>query len=200
MAFPRPRRRRVAPGDGVCTPGQTFDGQVAAAVDDARERQDGMAFDSGQAINKMDGDLTQNQRWISGFRWDSITIPQGATIEVAYAEMYRNAASQDDPSANLHMEDVDDADDFNTTQDVLSRARTAASATWQEVDLGVGFSQTSSIVDPVQEIVDRGTWASGNAMVLLGVGRDDVDNRDYWPFAYEADTTKAPKLHIEFCA
>ena len=55
--------------------------------------------------------------------------------------------------------------------------------------------QTPNMSNVVQEIVNRGGWSSGNAMVFIisGSGHRTAES-------YDGSTSKAPLLHIEYAA
>lgn len=172
------------------------DVQLADGNNDARDAP-GIIFDyTGTIINL--GTTT----WWNGHRFPNITITQGATIDVAYCDFYFYSTSTDDPNTVFRCEDVDNPDDFATTQDISNRTQTTATVTWNAtgvVTTGAGFYSSPSLVDIVQEIIDRGTWTSGNAIAVLGDNSNPRgDGGDGRVRTYEDDTTHAAKIHIEY--
>ena len=99
-------------------------------------------------------------------------------------------------------EDVNDAAAFtNTDSDISDRTETTASVdwaipTWVAVN-DEGAAQLSADLSPiVQEIVDRGSWNSGNAMVIMikawsGSGERTAESRD-------GESANAPELQIDY--
>ncbi len=178
----------------------TVDEQVGAGADDAHENVDGTGFDATATFLKADshtgGGSQQNN---TGNRFASVAIGQGDTVDVATTDVYVRATTNDDANIDIYMEDVDDAANFTDTADVTSRATTAASTLWSADGLGVGFETSPSIVGAVQEVVDRGGWATGQDMVCLLKGKSDLD-KSFRFQSYEDTTTNAAKLHIEFTA
>jgi hypothetical protein len=111
-----------------------------------------------------------------------------------------NNPSFNDMHADFHAEDVDDAVDFAATADVNDRVRTAASVAWSEDNLSnSAFNPSPEIKTLIQEIVDRGGWASGQDMCILGIGKSDIA-KSCSLNDYSDDTAEAAKLHIEFTA
>ncbi len=176
----------------------TIDEQVGAGADDAHEQHTGGGFTSTASFIKMDDDFGDAFRFISGSRFSSVAIGNADTIDVATMDVNVLGTSTDDASVNIHGEDVDAADDFSTTADVFSRTKTAASTEWTAASIGAGWNTSPGFISAVQEVVDRGGWASGNAMVIFLTGRDAIDNQPFRAKSYDGDTALAPKLHIEY--
>lgn len=199
-------RRRLGGGAGVPS---TFDGQVGASSDDAFQ-------DTGDSV-------TINGEWAVvddtnehvGMRWTSVTIPAGATIDVAHVGVFIAAGSTDEPQHRIKGELTANPGTFTTTSDDIdSRGRTSVSVDWDSADLGSGSNEEwewgastagegngSNLNAIVQEIIDLGGWASGNALIMifeqhtLHAGRDlGIRLWDY------SDNTFGPKLHVEFTA
>lgn len=197
MRHPQWRRRRGV-GAGV-TCGQTFDGQVGASTDDAREAGNGSC--STSATNFTVDSVNE----FHGHRWQTVTVPNGATIEAATMEVYIYGTSYDEPEHTFYAEDADDAAAFTTDANNISgRDRTAASMLWDDADIGVPGAQyetTPDITDLIQEVVDREGWASGQSIVIVDHGSADAA-RDlrlrFWDFVTQGDFSA--KLHIQYCA
>jgi hypothetical protein len=63
------------------------------------------------------------------------------------------------------------------------------------------FNDSPEIKTVIQELVDRGSWASNNAMDILvddDGSADGINNNQ--GRTYDEDTTHAAKLHVEFTA
>lgn len=138
-----------------------FTTAIAASADDAYESSGSMDLTSGLILVN-----TANRR--GGWRFTNITIPPGSTINSATIEFYITSGSYDDPNVTIFCEDVDDAAAFTTTtNDISSRALTSASTPWIASDVGTGAHSTPSFASSVQEVIDRGGWASGNDLVVI---------------------------------
>lgn len=95
-------------------------------------------------------------------RFVNVTIPQAKTITSAILHLKITSKGSSPVSLRITGIDVDNVSDFNTDPFVLSQ--TTASENF-EASLGsVGDFQNFSVTSQVQEIVNRGSWASGNAM------------------------------------
>lgn len=185
-------------GPGV-TCGQTFDGQVAAGGDDGYWENAGSTFDSGtnwNYIGNVNGDYN------GFFRVDNVTVPNGATIEAATFDPYHYATGDDGSGtkSNVYMEAADDPAAPTTHGDADGRATTTAFTAWDDKDFSAGFTESLAIAAVVQEIVDRGGWASGQAMLVLW--KDDTSNnfKIYQNDTYDSASARGAKLHIQYCA
>lgn len=209
MALPRVIRRRVAPGGGVvCTPGQTFDGQVAASADDAKQDTDDSV---SITIVSIQVDSTTEH---GGLRWTNVTVPAGARIDDATLGVYIWSSAGDEPIHQVRGELDANPGTFTTTaDDIDSRSRTSATVNWDSTNLGAsqnefwewgastaGAGNGADLSSIVQEIVDQGGWASGQAMVMIFEQHTSVGARDLYINAYDQASARAAKLHIEYCA
>lgn len=154
---------------------------------------------------------SSNYEYGSGMRFQSIAVPQGATIDTAYIIFKGRAA---DAGANcltrISAEDVDDAAaiaDDKAAFDTRWAARTTSRVDWDNIpawsiDESGADTTSPEIKTVIKEIVDRGGWASGQDMVIFWEDFEDrsthasSNNRD----AYNYAGGTAPKLHIEYTA
>jgi len=166
--------------------------QVEASADDAREDQWGTSTtDSKCRILSDSGSGWKH----SGMRWDNVTIPQGATISSSQYEGYILSGQPDDMNGVIYGNDVDDANDFSTENDIDGRDRTTASVSWVVDDLGSEWVIKTGLTTIIQEIVNRGSWASGNAMALLFIANTDVTKECRFQ-SYDSDSAQASKLNV----
>ncbi len=177
----------------------TLNLQVGASADDADEADDNTNFDSVGAAAFANSNTTAASRYNEGARFTSVTIGQGDTIDAATMQDYIYNTTFGHSNVDIHAEDVDNAVDFSTTADVTDRIRTAASVAWVEDIASTGFATSPEIKTVIQEIVDRGSWSSGNALVLLSIGKSDTNN-EFRIRSYDWVTTDAQKLDIDFTA
>jgi len=109
-------------------------------------------------------------------RFLNVTIPQGATILTAYLTLTaRYSKAGTTVNCILNGELVADAATFSLVADFDGRARTVASVAWNNIGAwtaGLTYN-TPSIVAIIQEIVNQGTWVSGNDAVVFW--DDDAD-------------------------
>jgi hypothetical protein len=181
----------------------TFDVQVGASYDDASECGNGTFYidtDSMYVYSRTTPTLSTYR--CAGARWQ-VDVPQGATVETAYQEVYPYNAGYDNPNMDIYAHDVDDAPDFNTNPHIISqtdRPRTTASVPWVADGIGIDDWKGSSIEikSIVQEIVDRPGWAANNHLVLLYIARTDV-TKDLQVRQWDYDVhVLGAKLHIEY--
>lgn len=179
--------------------------QIAASSDDATQR--------GTASQLTNTDLDLGLRDVGnnatnaqtvGLRFNNVAIPQGAVITNAFLQFSANDVTANanqtrtqlnggnpppEVSLIVYGEDADNPATFSGgAGGPLNRIKTDESATWApplwEVagERGVG-QQATGLEMIVQEIVDRGGWASGSSMVFLieGGGQREAESFDGVP-------------------
>lgn len=174
---------------------QTEEVRVAAGADDGYVNQGASTFNDS-LVNFSFGQISGNDvdAWV---RFDGVTVPQGATITAAYIEFVADSTRAGSMTADIYGEDADDPAAPSSVADFNGRTRTTATVNWNPGDWTDGETyQTDDIKTIIQEIVDRGSWASGNAMQLF-VERSTGTVRRVAK-AYEGSTTQAALLHIEY--
>ncbi|MBL4868598.1 MAG: VWA domain-containing protein, partial [Pseudomonadales bacterium] len=106
-----------------------------------------------------------------GLRFQTVLVPQGATITSATLNFTVARYSSGLTSMTLTGEDVDNSVQFTTTNfNVTSRIDTAAAVAWTNADDWLVNDEVKSSPDVtsiVQEIVDRTGWCGGNALTFL---------------------------------
>lgn len=178
----------------------TVNEQVGSGYDDAHEKGDSTFSNSDSSVETFSRTSPDSQFYkCAGYRFQSVAIPQGATIDVAYMQVHCVATS--DPLLTIYGHDVDDADDFNDNQHIISetyRPRTSASAVWDDDgDLQL-WQNTPSITSVVEEVVGRGSWSSGNDMVMLFIASTAANFRQCYSNAYDGVPGNAAKLYVEY--
>jgi len=176
----------------------TITDQVDNGYNDAYEKNDDTQFTNSSYVTAIDGQTTSSLRFNGGVRFEGLTLNSGDSIDVAYLTVYPINAIHDDPSLTIYCEDVDDSNSFNTTKDVNNRTKTSASTGWSDTDIGITWQDTPSLVDEVQEVIDRGGWSSGNDLTFLFFGSSSIGNLHF--YSYDGSTSLCPKLHIEYTA
>lgn len=143
-----------------------------------------------------------------GMRFTNITIPQGATINGAHLTLKAASSySGTDCNTRISAEDVDDAPTFADDKaafDARWAARTTARVDWDNIPEWTPGTDYNSpeIKTVIQEIVDRGGWASGQAIVIFWEDYEDRSTHatDCYRTAYpwDVDPSYAPKLVIDY--
>lgn len=180
--------------------------QVAASADDAYENDSGVTFSFTSGNLFFNANTSASGRWNSGFRFDNITIAGADTIDSVDFEIYAPYAGHD-LHADVYGEDADDAVNFSDDQDVTTRKNGAisagtATASWIH-DNAVGAAFISSDTDGVdlsgvfQDIIDRGGWASGQAIVLLVAGKNEA-LQVFVGRAYDGGSSEAGRLTVTY--
>lgn len=177
----------------------TFNASVVTGTDDAYQAADTTDFQDSFAILTAFADTDAAVRSWAGMRFQSVTVPSGATITQAYLSLYMDpATNNDDPLCHIYMEDVDSAEDFVATPSVVSRTLTTANTAWSGSSIAAGgaaYYDSPDFASAVQEVIDRAGWASGQDMFALVVG-DSAGSGGITFESYEG--TNAPQLTIVY--
>jgi len=183
---------------------------VSSAEDDAEEFEDGFTFiDSSDLELVHDNDYPgtgHRGNQTVGIRFNSVDIPQGATITNAYIQftvdenVNSNETVNVDPSKLIIFgEAVDNATAFLAqSNDITLREKTEANVAWSPAlwtTPGAQSSdqQTVDISSIIQEIVNRDGYSIYNsiAIIITGTGRRTAAS-------YDGSPSQAPQLCIEY--
>jgi|GEM_PF-6736624 len=177
---------------GVCFAQTSLTIQVGADNDDAEENDTG-----GVSLNDDTLELGE-QQWV-GFRFNAVTVPQGATITSAYVEMRATAANSESTDLTIFGQDANDAATFGAGSNNLSiRPMTDASVDWSNVENWKKnqWHDTPDLTAIIQEIINRSGWVDGNDLVIL-IRSDDLNGKRL-AFSHDDNGDKAAKLHVEY--
>ncbi len=184
----RPRRRR---GSSVLL----LDFQIAVSADDGYSNSGGLfsALGIDLRIGNLGGD-----NYDTFARFPSVNVKQGATVVEAFIQPAgRIASGGAGTRSNIAMEDADDAVAPTSRAEHVADARTTAFTAWDGFTFAEDtYAQSPSIVDVVQEVVDRGSWASGNAMMVLWDNDASDANKLYDCNAVDDASGLSMRLHI----
>jgi type IV pilus assembly protein PilY1 len=169
--------------DGSGCMNSTYTKTVSDSSDDAEERL------SDHSVNTASDDLDlvdDGGDQAIGVRFRNLDIEQGATVLSATLEFQVRDAGTGDIDLSIWGEDVDNASTYSaTSNNISSRTKTSASVSWSSVsDPAVGDKLDSpDVTSIVQEVIDRGTWASGNDLAFIiekssGAGKRTVESFD----------------------
>ena len=201
-----PTQTDTATATATATPTATATGggpmtltvQVAASSDDAN--QDGSALDTTASTVWL-GNAASPTSSYTGLRFTYVTIPHGETISSAHLEVYSSEQQWVSIDLTLAGEAIGDSPTFTTgnkpSQRTLTTAQVAHSSdvewqanTWYSLDEVAGV---------VQEVVDRGDWASGNSLSIILKGTGSAWGRKFVR-SYNGSAANAPKLVITYTA
>lgn len=175
----------------------TLSRQIASANDDAEENRTGSVYLSSTDLELVSDTGFGYINQTVGMRFSDISIPQGVSITNAYLEFTVDDPGSDPTSLQFVGEAADNANTFSSAAfDVSSRPRTAAQVNWNDVPPwpSEGEKQQSpNLASIIQEIVNRNSWESGNALAIIvtGSGRRTADSRN-------RSAQSAPRLVVQY--
>lgn len=152
---------------------------VAVDEDDAEEQVNGGGFpgpvDFGSSdleLNSESDDAGSEQ--IIGLRFLNVQIPKDSTIIDARVQFEADETRTDVVcDLEIFCQDADDPPTFvESDGNISNRTKTSASTLWSNVPGWTVQDRLAAQLSPnfassVQEVVDRGGWVAGNAMVVL---------------------------------
>ena len=201
--------KQIRPVKGSIRIDPTLNLQVGASTDDAYRRLTAPYWALNASDIRVGAFGAATYQFGGGMRFLNVTIPQGTTIDAAYLTLRARAVTQNGTVVNTRIsaEDVDNpatfADDA-AAFDARWANRTTARVDWDDIPTFTSNVDYNSpeIKTVIQEVVDRGGWASGQAMVVFW---DDFEDRSSHVsgayrevYSYDGSTTYAPKLVITF--
>jgi hypothetical protein len=169
--------------------------RVSSSSDDAEEYASGSVY-----LTSTDLELVYDvSNQTVGLRFNGLTIPKDAVINVAYIQFQADEAHLESTSLTLWGEAQDNPGTFlSTIGNISSRLRTTASVGWSPAAWTVigqaGLDQrTPNISAVIQEIVNRPGWVVGNSLVIIidGTGHRTAE-------AFNGIPAAAPLLHVEW--
>ena len=188
----------------MSTPPTNLDVQISAGLDDVEEfLNDDQGLLGYVWSNSVDLDLIYDD-WstygdmLVGLRFNSLDIPQGATITNAYIRFTSNGSNTGTPSLVFRAEDVDQAlafsgDNYNLT----IRPLTTTSVTWNSLpswSSGLTY-ESPDLSTVVQEVVSRPGWTANNSMVFAISGTSGDARRAH---SWDGNSAASPVLHIDY--
>jgi hypothetical protein len=147
---------------------------VFAAAQIAHEADDGSNYSYQGVSNEiyLNATTTSSTRYNAGILFDPVNV--SGKIHRAWIEYELDLFTEADADVDIYCEDVDSPDNFTITADVTSRVTTTATTAWND---GAAFytvkknnmlkGRTPDFAPSVQEVVDRGGWSSGGAIMVL---------------------------------
>ncbi len=182
----------------------TLDRQVAATDDDTRHWGNDFYDDTSTwfHVQTWTDDTIHSYR-TSGARFRNITIAKDATIENGtYIEFYIWSAGGEDPNFKVYLEAIDSAPVFSDAAGlrVLDRNRTTAFASYVATGVGIGwYGAAIELKAPLQELVNRPGWVSGNDIVAILVPNTDQDGNVMLAYSWDqAGNVSGPKFHAVY--
>lgn len=135
----------------------------------------------------------------SAFRFNNLTIPQGATITSARLEVYSVQNQWVNLSYEMAFEDVGNSTTFTTATRPSTRTLTAAKVAHNSnVNWAANTTyQLDNVANSLQQVVNRGDWQPGNSasLILRGTGGDWARK---FIRSYEGNATQAARLVVTY--
>ncbi len=139
---------------------------ITADTDDGWESRDyGNWYDSGYPDELKI--TTDGGGRLPAWRWTGVTIAQAADVTLAELTVDVKTTNAATNITVLGGIDEDNTPTFTTGNLPSSRALTTSTIATGTV-FGSTGDLTITVTGPVQEVIDRGSWASGNALALFG--------------------------------
>lgn len=175
--------------------------QVGASTDDCGDGASDLG-DSWSTSNTQDrvgsfGSKFYNSYDNYGVRWQTVPIPQGATIDSAVFSPYIDDRDGS-PATRLRGLDEDNISAFST-----ENAFNALGRTTDYVDVANDLSYDDfiniTVTDLVQEIVNRDGWSSNNALGLEWDDNSSANGDNYLVATYDySDNTYGAKFNCSY--
>jgi hypothetical protein len=130
------------------------------------------------------------------WRFVSVTIPQGATINSATLGLTQaSAVAYGSANATIYGNDVDNAAQPSTYANVASMTQTSANTS---ANISSAATKSYNVASIIQEIINRGSWVSGNALMLaMFPDTGSLNLSDSW-WGYDNDPLQAATLDIDY--
>jgi len=134
------------------------------------------------------------QPYHAGFRFQSIAVGQGDTIDLANLKL-TITGTPGSPLTQIYGDDVDEAPAWGAASKPTTATKTTAKTAFAPTANGVNTIDVTAII---QELVNRGGWATGQDMRLFA-WNTGTGNGEYWKaYDYNAAQAKAAILEIDF--
>jgi hypothetical protein len=161
------------------------DGDVSVSFDDGEFEND--------SIDKLDDD-DLDMGWegedlnimTSLARFRNVTIPQGATVDSAFFNIYAHEDEEDEAKVKVYAEASDNSNAFGESEALSDRVWTTAFVGWNITEAWTMWQpyRSPDLKTVIQEVISRTGWQSGNAITLFLRGEDQgaslLDNaRDF---------------------
>ena len=113
------------------------------------------------------GDIGTGNKRIMFIRFPAVAIAKSAKIASATltVQAYSNQSSA--VTVKIYCNDVDDATAPSTYAGVLALVKTTAYTEWVVPSMSIGVNYSVDISAPIQEVIDRAGWVSGNDLQLI---------------------------------
>lgn len=169
---------------------------ITVGSDDGEERDGGAVSRSSKNLEL----VTDTAPQVVGLRFPGVAIPRGATVTSAHVQFTSSAATAAAAALEVRVQLSGDAAPISGTAYNLSSRLASSSAPvawspvpWSTVGAAGPDQRTPGLAAGLQQVVARGDWGSGNAVLVLvtGSGRRTAH-------AWDGNPAAAPVLHVTY--
>ncbi len=148
----------------------------------------------GIGKNALGGDV------YAAWRFTSVTIPQGETINTATITLTASETKVDSRVTLFYGIDEDNTDDYYPdAADPGGRDKTTANIAWNQSGETLDQEYTSPDISTlIKEIVDRGGWSSGNALGIITADNGSSNDNILRYYSYDGDSAKVAVLNVNY--
>jgi len=163
---------------GIEAAPQTITVQVNAGGDDVNE--DGSTFTDSSSVVWIGNGVSTTLSY-TGLRFNNVTIPRGSTINSARLEFNVSVTQWQNVTLQIAAELNGNSAAFNSTNRPSQRPPTVARVNHTSNTQWVAdtWYQFDSMIAVVQEVVNQGSWRSGNSMSIILHGTGNSYGRKY---------------------
>ncbi|HAP63005.1 MAG TPA: hypothetical protein DCR93_27075, partial [Cytophagales bacterium] len=185
-------------GGGTSSP-VTTQARVSSSTDDAEEGQSGAMYTNSSDLELVYDSYNSQGNQQVGMVFRGHGIPDNATITNAYVQFTADETANDAGTLYIYGHDTDDSGGFSTSNgDISGRSKTSASVSWNpsnwsSVGAAGSAQRTPNLASVIQEIVNRGGYATGNdiGIIITGSGRRTAES-------YDGSSGSAPLLVVTY--
>lgn len=169
---------------------------ITDSIDDGHHGTDPGGWDTDGIGNRwVVGDSGVAYKYYGGLRFQTLAIPQAATIDLANLKVKIANLAGSAPANKFYADDVDDAPAFSNANLPNGITKTSASADFNPAGTGAFTVAVTSIV---QEIIDRGGWSSNNDIRFGFFGDQGGGLKNVYVSDYAGGQADAAHLEIDF--
>ena len=155
--------------------------QVGASTDDGREKSNHFMDLDDSSVYLAHTGLNEAA---CGFRWTTVPIPGGVTIDSSTVSWDIYSIAYDDPNTNIYFQEGDAATLSTANNDITSRDWTENSVFWSDTAIGAGYVASPDLSVPLQEVIN-GSWNEDDDLMCItqAAGLESyhrVKNYDYY--------------------
>ena len=165
---------------------------AASVRDSVRSGTDGGYSKTSESTIQLAAMVVSGPDYNSLFRFLSIGVPDGATVDSAFLSICGLGSESDSCYVKITAEDTGSAATFSTFSDWTSRHHTSARTGWNLPNfVNRDFVTSPDIKNIIQEVVDRADWDSANNLAVFlqdSLGNDIryINDMSYDGVAYSA--------------